>query len=90
MNFKIPMVRLLWVKGEIAPKVTFICLYFKIPKVRLLWIPKLLHLIFSLLCNCRSNLHCIMVVGGVYKLMAADGASFLASLYLVLRHYSEG
>jgi hypothetical protein len=27
---------------------------------------------------------------GVYKLMAADGASFLASLYLVLRHCSEG
>jgi hypothetical protein len=40
MNFKIPKVRLLWVKGEISPKVTFICLYFKIPKVRLLWIPK--------------------------------------------------
>jgi hypothetical protein len=48
-----------------------------------------LHLTVSLLCNCRSNLHCIVVAGGVYKLMAADGA-FLASLYLVLRHCSEG
>jgi hypothetical protein len=28
----------------------------------------------SLLCNCRSNVHCIMVASGVYKLMAADGA----------------